>query len=268
MPESVDPRHLLLIGAGPGVGAGVVRRFGREGFRSTLIARGARLEQLAAELRGAGLEIEAVRADIADPTATARPSSGSSAPQAPPVSPSTTLPCRILARSSTRRSDGSGPLMTSMSSAPSSQRKSPHPYCGPPAPAHCSSPAAVSPTIRCPHWRPSPSGRPRCARGDLDRRRCPRKRRPCRYRHDRRLGGAWDGVRSRHHRRTLFRPRTPTRRRDRPSTDSQAPDGATRPRQAWSSPRSVGGLRSEPTVRPRGLGPDVTIAWDSRSCVW
>ncbi len=66
MPESVDPRHLLLIGAGPGVGAGVVRRFGREGFRSTLIARGAGLDQLASELRGAGLEIEAVRADIAD----------------------------------------------------------------------------------------------------------------------------------------------------------------------------------------------------------
>ena len=39
MPEPVDPRHLLLIGAGPGVGAGVVRRFGREGFRSTLISR-------------------------------------------------------------------------------------------------------------------------------------------------------------------------------------------------------------------------------------
>jgi NAD(P)-dependent dehydrogenase (short-subunit alcohol dehydrogenase family) len=66
MPESVDPRHLLLIGAGPGVGAGVVRRFGREGFRSTLIARGGRLEQLASELRGDGCEIEAVRADIAD----------------------------------------------------------------------------------------------------------------------------------------------------------------------------------------------------------
>jgi NAD(P)-dependent dehydrogenase (short-subunit alcohol dehydrogenase family) len=66
MPESVDPRHLLLIGAGPGVGAGVVRRFGREGFRSTLIARGDSLDQLADELRSGGLEIEAVRADIAD----------------------------------------------------------------------------------------------------------------------------------------------------------------------------------------------------------
>jgi hypothetical protein len=32
MPEPVDPQHLLLIGAGPGVGAAVVRRFGSEGF--------------------------------------------------------------------------------------------------------------------------------------------------------------------------------------------------------------------------------------------
>src|ERR1700751_3811857 len=66
MPESVDPHHLLLIGAGPGVGAGVVRRFGREGFRSTLISRGGTLDQLAEELRSGGLEIEAVVADIAD----------------------------------------------------------------------------------------------------------------------------------------------------------------------------------------------------------
>ena len=66
MPESVDPHHLLLIGAGPGVGAGVVRRFGREGFRSTLISRGGTLDQLADELRSGGLEIRAVVADIAD----------------------------------------------------------------------------------------------------------------------------------------------------------------------------------------------------------
>src|SRR5690242_3862463 len=66
MPEPVDPRHLLLIGAGPGVGAGVVRRFGREGFRSTLISRGKTLDQLAPELRSNGLEIEAVGADIED----------------------------------------------------------------------------------------------------------------------------------------------------------------------------------------------------------
>ena len=64
MPESVDPRHLLLIGAGPG--AGVVRRFGHEGFRNTLSSRGETLEQLAPELRGDGHEVETVGADIAD----------------------------------------------------------------------------------------------------------------------------------------------------------------------------------------------------------
>jgi NAD(P)-dependent dehydrogenase (short-subunit alcohol dehydrogenase family) len=64
MPEPVDPQHLLLIGAGPGVGAGVVRRFGREGFRSTLISRGD--TEVASELRSGGLEIEAIVADIED----------------------------------------------------------------------------------------------------------------------------------------------------------------------------------------------------------
>jgi NAD(P)-dependent dehydrogenase (short-subunit alcohol dehydrogenase family) len=66
MPEPVDPRHLLLIGAGPGVGASVIRRFGREGFRSTLIARGGTLGQLAAELRSDGLGVETVSVDIED----------------------------------------------------------------------------------------------------------------------------------------------------------------------------------------------------------
>ena len=65
MPETVDPNHLLLIGAGPGVGAAVVRRFGREGFRGTLISRSGSAD-LVSELRGGGLEIEAIAADIAD----------------------------------------------------------------------------------------------------------------------------------------------------------------------------------------------------------
>jgi NAD(P)-dependent dehydrogenase (short-subunit alcohol dehydrogenase family) len=64
MTEPVDPQHLLLIGAGPGVGAGVVRRFGREGFRSTLISRGD--TEVASELCSDGLEIDAIAADIED----------------------------------------------------------------------------------------------------------------------------------------------------------------------------------------------------------
>jgi NAD(P)-dependent dehydrogenase (short-subunit alcohol dehydrogenase family) len=67
MPELVDPHHLLLIGAGPGVGASVVRRFGREGFRSTLISRRSEtFDKLASELRSGGLQIEAISADIED----------------------------------------------------------------------------------------------------------------------------------------------------------------------------------------------------------
>jgi NAD(P)-dependent dehydrogenase (short-subunit alcohol dehydrogenase family) len=66
MPDPVDHNHLLLIGAGPGVGAGVVRRFGREGFRSTLISRSGAEGQLAPELRASGLETDAIGADIED----------------------------------------------------------------------------------------------------------------------------------------------------------------------------------------------------------
>src|ERR1700747_804602 len=66
MPDSVVPRPLLLVGAGPGVGAAVVRRFGREGFRSTLISRTKTLDELAPEMRSRGLEIQALAADIED----------------------------------------------------------------------------------------------------------------------------------------------------------------------------------------------------------
>ena len=65
--ENIDHDHLLLIGAGPGVGAAIVRRFGREGFRATLIAQDAeKLEQLAEGLRGEGIGIDTGVADIAD----------------------------------------------------------------------------------------------------------------------------------------------------------------------------------------------------------
>lgn len=35
----IDPKHVLILGAGPGLGAGLARRFGREGFTVTLLAR-------------------------------------------------------------------------------------------------------------------------------------------------------------------------------------------------------------------------------------
>jgi NAD(P)-dependent dehydrogenase (short-subunit alcohol dehydrogenase family) len=62
MPEIVDPQHLLLIGAGPGVGAGVVRRFGREGFRSTLISHGKAALRSAQTLIAAGVHGDGVHA--------------------------------------------------------------------------------------------------------------------------------------------------------------------------------------------------------------
>ncbi len=38
-PGSVDDRHLLLVGAGPGLGMAVARRFAVGGYRVTLVAR-------------------------------------------------------------------------------------------------------------------------------------------------------------------------------------------------------------------------------------
>src|ERR1700739_3704856 len=38
-PGSVDGRHLLLVGAGPGLGVAVARRFATGGYRVTLVAR-------------------------------------------------------------------------------------------------------------------------------------------------------------------------------------------------------------------------------------
>jgi NAD(P)-dependent dehydrogenase (short-subunit alcohol dehydrogenase family) len=65
--SNIDPRHLLLIGAGPGVGAAVVRRFAREGFRATLASRGGeKLDQVAADLREEGTLVDTLVADAAD----------------------------------------------------------------------------------------------------------------------------------------------------------------------------------------------------------
>jgi NAD(P)-dependent dehydrogenase (short-subunit alcohol dehydrogenase family) len=61
-----DSGHLLLIGAGPGVGAAVVRRFGREGFRGTLVSRGEKLERVAAALRQEGIVVDTLVADASD----------------------------------------------------------------------------------------------------------------------------------------------------------------------------------------------------------
>lgn len=61
---------IAIIGAGPGLGAAVARRFGREGHAVALIARDrAGLDTLAAELAGDGITARGFVADVRDPEA-------------------------------------------------------------------------------------------------------------------------------------------------------------------------------------------------------
>jgi hypothetical protein len=62
MPEPVDPNHLLLIGAGPGVGADVVRPSAARA--SAAHSSPAAKRSTSSPLNSGGLEIEAIGADI------------------------------------------------------------------------------------------------------------------------------------------------------------------------------------------------------------
>ena len=65
---SIDARHLLLVGAGPGLGLAVARRFAGGGYRVTLVARGTDgLRDLAASLADTGAHIDTIAADAGDP---------------------------------------------------------------------------------------------------------------------------------------------------------------------------------------------------------
>src|SRR4051812_36250461 len=65
---SIDGRHLLLIGAGPGLGEAVARRFAEDRYRVTLVARSADgLDKLAATLADTGTDIDTISADASDP---------------------------------------------------------------------------------------------------------------------------------------------------------------------------------------------------------
>ncbi|MCI4659320.1 SDR family NAD(P)-dependent oxidoreductase [Cryobacterium zhongshanensis] len=59
---------IAIIGAGPGLGAAVARRFGREGFAIALISRNqSKLDAMAAELTAAGFTARAYAADVLTP---------------------------------------------------------------------------------------------------------------------------------------------------------------------------------------------------------
>jgi NADP-dependent 3-hydroxy acid dehydrogenase YdfG len=59
---------IAIIGAGPGLGAAVARRFGAEGFSIALISRDqAKLDALAAELEDGGATARGYSADVLDP---------------------------------------------------------------------------------------------------------------------------------------------------------------------------------------------------------
>jgi short-subunit dehydrogenase len=64
----IDNRHLLLVGAGPGLGIAVARRFAAGGYRVTLVARGTDgLRDLAESLADTGARIDTISADAGDP---------------------------------------------------------------------------------------------------------------------------------------------------------------------------------------------------------
>jgi hypothetical protein len=94
-------------------------------------------------------------------------------------------------------------------------------------------------------------GRPALG-GDPDRRRCPGGRHPCRNRHDRRLGCAWDGVRSGQHRGTVLdRPHRPDRRlADRVSIHGRIA-GPRRQDTPGRGPHGVGPMKAPPSASAR-----------------
>ena len=67
-PGSVDGRHLLLVGAGPGLGTAVARRFAVGGYQVTLVARSADgFRELAGTLADTGGKVNIIAADASDP---------------------------------------------------------------------------------------------------------------------------------------------------------------------------------------------------------
>jgi short-subunit dehydrogenase len=65
---AADPRHLLVIGAGPGLGGAIAHRFAQSGYHLTLLARHTDgLAKLASDLADTGAAIDTVAADAGNP---------------------------------------------------------------------------------------------------------------------------------------------------------------------------------------------------------
>jgi NADP-dependent 3-hydroxy acid dehydrogenase YdfG len=62
---TTNQKTIALFGVGPGLGAAVAARFGREGYRVALVARrAAQIEALASDLARTGIEAAAFPADV------------------------------------------------------------------------------------------------------------------------------------------------------------------------------------------------------------
>lgn len=67
-----QPKTLAVVGAGPGLGLSIAKRFGAAGFRVALLARNAsKLDELAAELERGGVTARPFVADLTDRDAVA-----------------------------------------------------------------------------------------------------------------------------------------------------------------------------------------------------
>lgn len=65
---TLDRSHLVLVGAGPGLGMAIARRFAVAGYRNTLVAPSTdRLRDLAGGLSDTGAETGTIEADASDP---------------------------------------------------------------------------------------------------------------------------------------------------------------------------------------------------------
>jgi short-subunit dehydrogenase len=68
--STTDNKHLLLVGAGPGLGMAIARRFAEGAYRVTLLARSTDgLRNLADSLTATGTQIDTIAADVGDPEA-------------------------------------------------------------------------------------------------------------------------------------------------------------------------------------------------------